>query len=336
MVQAIELQHATGNQEIDALLRGVVSAFEADFPGRSLGYFLIGSYADGSAVATSDLDVMLVFRGTVGESELAQAVAIAGDIAAKTPVPLDVDVTTEAMLLTGRAPLEAVRLRTTGVAIYGPDLRATLPLPTLAVYRRLVTPAPYINFVQLIRGRARIHYPLTYPNPDGEFFGYDAFRSANRYSPTGRGLKDLANGVGWAATALVALQSGKYLAGKGRVLKGYQADIGDEWAGFLAEVFALCRTQWAYHVPADRADRALLRALCGRVLAFENHYFARYRDFLLAELQGSDMQGPIFAAERLREVLYADRAVHDKLARQVRTGEPALRAAASETLLLLR
>src|SRR3954454_15062976 len=154
----------------------------------------------------------------------------------------------------------------------------------------------------MIRHRERSAYPLDYPDPGGEFFGYDVTRASNRYSPDGRGLKDLVAGIGWAATALVALRSGSYVGGKGAALRAYQAEVADAWTALLTEVYDLCRVRWAYLVPESPTERAQLRELCRRTLPFENHYLSIYRDFLLAELRGEDRAGWLFAAQRLGEV----------------------------------
>jgi hypothetical protein len=55
--------HSTGNQQVDHILQGVIGLYEMIFPGRIRGYYLVGSYADGSAVAASDIDVEIWFKG---------------------------------------------------------------------------------------------------------------------------------------------------------------------------------------------------------------------------------------------------------------------------------
>ena len=50
---AIALLTSTGQRSVDGILRGVVGLFEAVFPDRVRGYYLGGSYADGTAVPAS-------------------------------------------------------------------------------------------------------------------------------------------------------------------------------------------------------------------------------------------------------------------------------------------
>jgi hypothetical protein len=331
-VDRITLLYSTGAEQIDVTLRQIIAAGEAAFPGRIGIFLLIGSYHDGNPIATSDLDLVAVFRDDFAPGEEARAHKFAEALALGSAVPVDLDVIAADTLLAGHAPLEAVRLRFGCVPVSGTDLRDRLPLPPLSVYRRLVTPAPYVNFVGIIRGRTAITYPLDYPDPAGAFYGYDALRLSNRYSPDGRGLKDLVAGVTWAATALLALRAGRYVVGKAEAMRQYQAAIGDEWSDIIAEIYALCRLRWAYLVPTDPAERWRLRHLCQRVLAFENHYFAVYRDYLLAELRGADPAGRLFAARRCGEVLYPDEAIAAALAVCAADPAPNVAGAARSTL----
>jgi hypothetical protein len=66
-------------------------------------------------------------------------------------------------------------------------------------------------------------------------------------------------------------------------------------------------------VPEQAADRKLLRELCEQALAFENHFLEQYKPFLLAELQHHGEAIRLFAARRLRQVIYHDRMVNPAL-----------------------
>jgi predicted nucleotidyltransferase len=42
------------------VVRGLVELFELVFPARIRGYYLLGSFAEGTAVALSDIDLMVL------------------------------------------------------------------------------------------------------------------------------------------------------------------------------------------------------------------------------------------------------------------------------------
>ena len=65
----LELSAATGDDRADETLRALVTACEAAFPGRVRNYLLSGSYAGGDATPESDLDIGVLFQGTVSDDE---------------------------------------------------------------------------------------------------------------------------------------------------------------------------------------------------------------------------------------------------------------------------
>lgn len=340
-MDTITLLSSTGDPSVDRLLRGVIGRFEAAFPARIRCHYLKGSYTDGSAVSTSDLDLAVVFKGTLDGAEEERAARLAEECTLLSPLKLDVDALAEDRLLPkdvraaagdGLFVNESVRLKTASLPLYGEDIRDRIPLPPLDLYRRHVTRAPYVNYALVVRDTPTLVFPLAPPDPAGEFYGYDVRRADNQYSPTGVGTKDLVASVGWTATALVALHAGRYVGRKSDSLALYRECIGDEWAGFIGEIFARCRDAWAYLIPADPADRRLLRDLCARMPAFENHYLARYRDYLLDRLRRGDADDRLFAARRLGEVVYTDAETRAAL-RAIDPGDNgALRAAIRDAL----
>src|SRR5712691_3383703 len=68
-MDTLSLLTSTTNPAVDQVIRGVISIFEAAFPGRIRGYYLIGSLVDGSAVAASDIDMWAVFKDAFIDDE---------------------------------------------------------------------------------------------------------------------------------------------------------------------------------------------------------------------------------------------------------------------------
>jgi hypothetical protein len=156
--------------------------------------------------------------------------------------------------------------------------------------------------------------PLTYPDPAGEFYGYERKRIAAWYPvEVESGTKELVTGMVRATTAVLALQAGEYVVGRADAVELYAAIIGDEWSEYLQTLYGRCKRQWQYRVPVDRRDRALLQELCHRTLDFENHYFALYRTYLLGPLASSESGDCLFAAEQLCRVVYLDETIMARL-----------------------
>lgn len=321
----IALRSTTGDVATDALLRDAVARCAGAFPGRLLGSYLFGSYADGSAVPASDLDIILIFQGDDPDpGEARRARELAADWSRDHGLHLDL------------LPLGEDRLRREGhfrvkhgsVPLHGEDIRAALPDLSLAAYLRGYTRAPFGYASAGFRHTDRLVYPLAYPDPDDEFCGYVL---AN-HEP----VKALVAAACWDASLLVSLETGQLVPSKGASVRLYRARIGGAWADYLETLSTHGKGRWNYQVPAEPTGRALLRDLCRAYLRFENHYFARYRSYLLGELAAGEREGVIVAAQRLGEIAYPDDEVAAGLARAAAGDDRAVRDAARVALERLR
>src|SRR4028119_2013997 len=93
------LQFTTGVVTIDRLLRGLVRLIELSFAGRVRGFYLEGSYADGSAVSTSDVDLRVVFKDTVDPAERQRFAATVDALKHVSSHALDIKLEAEEALL---------------------------------------------------------------------------------------------------------------------------------------------------------------------------------------------------------------------------------------------
>jgi hypothetical protein len=274
---AIQQSDSTGDPRVDDILRGTLKVFLAAFPpNRIQAAYLVGSYADGSAVPLSDIDLRLVFAGDFLDLEEEQRFLVVRQYCRDlSPIPLDCPPLSEQRLLRDPAwSHEAISIKCASRHLYGEDLRPRLVLPDLETYTRQVERATLYFFARVHRIEMVV-YPLGYPDPDGEFYGYvDSGRSAHDapIDPDFASTKLLVHFVGFAATGLLARQAGRLVVKKGDWLEAYQDAIHDEWTPYLERLYHLCRQEWGYRVPLDAADRLALRKLCAQALEFENHY----------------------------------------------------------------
>jgi nucleotidyltransferase-like protein len=280
--------------------RAVYDAFIRRFPGRVRACYAEGSLADGSRLATSDIDLAIVFAdGFRDEDERHQAERLAQSLNRAAQIELDLTVTNEAALAGGIWP--ALKLASRLIA--GTDVLHRFSLVPTDQWARERMHAAYWLTIK-VHGRAEIvHPPLDYPDPTDEFYGY--LRRAIRL-PDGRTVpttRDLIRTTGWAATALLAHQAGQYVARKRDCHILYRRHIGGAHAALLDDIYTLCRQRWQYRIPDDPGDRASLRDICRRALAFENDFLAVYIPYLLAELLASQRDGAAHTADTLRQPL---------------------------------
>jgi hypothetical protein len=311
MMIAIMLNAATGNASVDALLRKIVARFETLFPGRVRGYYVIGSYGDASSVSTSDLDLDIVFKGRLAEDgERTHARDLCATLQAQTEIELDLDIGDEEGLRDGLPP----NLKFAGLCVYGEDVRDQYPILPLVAWTRDRMHSSYYRLGSLFGRTAPVRVPLTFPNPVGEFHGYDRRPIRLADGALVPSTRDLIRATGWAATALIALRAGRYVARKSECHHMYQELIGDEWAPLLTAIYKDCRQRWNYCIPTEPTDRALLRRLCVRTLDFENAFLAAYKAYVLSELRGAEAEGRRFAHETLARMPLDDAEVMRALA----------------------
>jgi len=291
---------------VDELLRGFIGIFETAFPGRVRVCYVDGSYADGSGVATSDVDVTLVFKEAFRDDEERQrARALCEYCVLLSGVELDAEVTDEAGLRRGVPP----SFKLAATLVYGEDRRDNLPLVSIEQWTRDRMHSSYWRVAHLFGRPLPVRYPVDYPDPNAEFYGYDRRTVRLSGGSEAPSTRDLIRLVGWAATALIARKARRYVARKRDCHVLYRELIGGEHADLLDDIYTQCRGRWQYLIPDNPVERRALRDICARTLAFENAFLLEYRTFLLGELRGADAEGRRMALEVLERAPLADEEV---------------------------
>ena len=314
-------------ERVDRDLRQAVDAFEVAFPGRVRGYYVEGSYADQTGVASSDLDLTIVFRDRfAGEAERQRAAALAAACADTSRVELDVVFLEEAALAGGADPMFKLASR----LVHGEDIRATVPLLSIEAWTRDRMHAAYWLLIKALDRPPVVRPPLQYPEPTASFRGYDRRPVRLPDGQTVSSTRNLIRVAGWMGTALVALRARRYVARKRDCHLMYRRWIGDEWAPLLEEIYVVCRATWGCLVPEAEAERRRLQGICECMLAFENHFLEQYRQFLVSQLHGVDREGlraalqvlarlPLLDSEVIAALRELERVPDEGLGRLVRT-----------------
>src|SRR6266568_4585292 len=133
LMTAIILTHSTGSPRADTVVRGIVTLFESLYPQRITGYYVKGSYADQTAIDTSDLDLTIVFASpltSATEQALVQRLVLACQ--QLSPLELDLTLTDEPQLRHHADPMFKLGAQ----VLYGQDIRATIPLIPITTWAR--------------------------------------------------------------------------------------------------------------------------------------------------------------------------------------------------------
>ena len=276
----IQLLDSTNNVQVDQLWRDIIGLFETTFPDRISGYYVTGSHATGTAIPTSDVDGVIVFRHDfIDRAEFTKAWQLLQHYMKGQPSQFDCILAREQLVFFYGSRF----VKFNSKLLYGADIRDRIELRQPNFDARAPISVPFVHMAQLRGNPKTLTAPLHYPDPDGEFYGYDCrtIRTANDVKVAS--MKAVPVCVGWCATTILD-RMGVVVEGKQDCLPKYKAHIGDAWTPFLAEVESKIRKGWHYLIPEDRTARRELRRLCKQTLAFENHYLILLRGFLLEEL----------------------------------------------------
>ena len=322
------LAYSIGNQRVDRILHGLVGVFETVFPNRIRCCYLKGSVALGTAVSTSDIDILFVFKGRFINCEEKEKVwQIRRHCAEISPIQLDIGVCGETQL----PPHAIVQVKRNSLVIYGEDIRAQLQLPPMKEWITTRLRASYQFLNQIRNGPKVLTFPLKYPDSEGEFYGYDQ-KEESLISEGRQSTQMLIRSVGWAATVIIALNAKRYVGSKFDCIKIYSESIDDRWTGFLKDIHEECINQWSYGIPKNGSDRKKLRCFCRRALLFENHFLTISRDYLLKELGDADDDYRFAAVKRLGEIIYSDDEVVNALEKLKNDANEDLQQAIIKTL----
>jgi predicted nucleotidyltransferase len=330
-MQELLLLNATGDERVDYLLKTIIATLEETFPRRIRCYYIEGSYANESQVATSDLDLVIIFKDSfLHEQERARAEELIRCYALLSGMAIDVQLVEEEHLRqVGVWP----GLKMASVIVYGEDIREQLSLVTLPVWTRVCMHTTYERIGRLFHLPCVGAGPLVHPDPDGEFYGYDQHKIRLVDGSQVNCMRDLVHLAGWSATAMLALKAGLYVACRSDCQRLYTDNIADQWTAFLYDTYTLCRGRWYCLIPDDPGERRLLRLICSRMPGFANHFLQLYKDFLLRELQADEKQGKLQAFCVLSKLPYKDAEIASAVCVLEHDLDDATRAGAAETML---
>lgn len=287
-----------GDARIDRVLPDFVGALELTFPARLRAMYISGSYASRTSTPASDLDGMVIFRGRLRDGEREIFASLARSQSRSQGMHLDlVPRGEEEWFATGEHSAKTA----SRVLVYGEDVSDRVrPAPLWRHVFDLMQGSWF--YLGHLRGGLPLRVPLDYPDPDGEFYGYERNGRKTDEGWTQPGTKALVAGVTLAASTLVGIRAEVAIVRSGDSVTAYKQEIGDAWSPWIEELYQRAKQRWAYQVPSDPADRQVLRALCAHALAFENSYLAVCRDYLQDEREQPDPERRALAVEGLSRI----------------------------------
>lgn len=266
----VDLQQSTADPRVDRVVRGVMRSLTSLLPDQVLSCYLLGSHAESTSHAASDVDLAVILSEQVRKDLLGRVV----DMCTTTsPIHLDIMAVTPREFIELYPGLLPV-LKVTGRRVWGADLAAMLPWPDPKRYTdhsiELATAC-----MAAIRNASSVVRPLDYPDPAGEFFGYDSRIAGIALAPQQR-LRGLTALVARTAIAYVGVATGRFCTSREEYLRLYREASTGRFADLIEQITSRCRGEWHYDVPGSSSDRADLRDMCREVLDFERCSLAEF------------------------------------------------------------
>lgn len=331
----LALHNPTNIAQADEILQGVITLYEMVFPGRVRAYYLTGSYTDGTAILvsgdrlnSSDLDLFIVFKGSLESGEAEKHAQLRAACTLISPFAIDAGVSGEDQLF----EKGNVVLKLDSLLLYGEDIREHLSLMSFNAYLQYSISLTHKSFLTMRDTPSYAIFPLDYPDPAGEFYGYDWSVKGGTLGWNQGGTRVLVASIGRAVSALVALKTGRYVGKKSDSVKTYKELINDEWTTLAEDIYQQCKFEWGYLVPEATEARQQLKELCRQTLAFENYFLTVSKTWLLSQLKDNDKKGKVWAIQQLGKIIFSDPEIENALSALVRDADKELNQAASETL----
>lgn len=214
-MEPISLLFLTGHPSVDRVAQGLIGIFEHVFPNGVLGYYVLGSYANGSALPSSDLGVVMLFEDRfLTQHEFDTAVAINESCKLISPIVLDAWVISDERTRQAAFIGDTLELVWSGRCIYGTDTRDTITAKPDASYVRWAMDIPPYPITVARSAQEFITVPVPYPHPTGQFYGYDQWQVRVANGQEVPGTKLLVAIVGRITSALLSYMTGQVVASK--------------------------------------------------------------------------------------------------------------------------
>lgn len=333
-LKSVPLLASTGVQKVDDIIRGVIGLYDRFFPNRIRSAYIRGSYASGFAVPTSDIDLELIWKDTPTDEEWVLNRQVRHLCELISPIEISVglwdgppddscfkfdclciygeDVTNQM----GAAPVEDyIRFS------FGTQLMRDVRLWDLDTYPQDYPPRISDREERRILSAGMLVYPLDFPDPDGEFYGYNQRLNLSLYSEPEIGVKDLIQGIFECILPLAAQKVNRHIHNKEDAFQVFAKECQTEFSDFITEVWQVVRGEWHYRVPTNTTDRNRLRDLCSQFLNLENYYLTQFKQFWLEQIQSPSPtkwayqpgDHRIYGLESLTEVLFPDQEIESIL-----------------------
>lgn len=241
------------------------------FPSRLQSAYLCGSFATDQYDDGSDIDILIIFKGSPQLREQQEVKLLFKRLASCSAGPLlDVSLAYEKTLIrVGDIDLS------NALVLAGDDIRNQLPAVDDLEYVWRNFRAAFTCSVMLRKGAGPQSGAWDLPDPTDELGGYPTYSRAQPMSGTNR---DWLTTICRQATALLSAQTDFRPCNKKEAIDLYKQHIPDTWGTFLSHFYYTIRLHHKNRVNVLNAKEQ--RKFVNRSLDFENYFLKHYTEAL--------------------------------------------------------
>ena len=243
------MQELTIQSEISAetLVNGIVSIICTCFEERILSIYLSGSFNRNQLTLSSDIDMSIIFQGTMTDAEYERFMQLRQGIQLLSPLRLDMWAESEDKMKARPANFATRSAK----CLYGEDFFSDLPVQPIEHFAmRWIHKS--IHYISVLRGRPQANpLPLSYPQAEDDFFGYTTFADFDTAEAFTKGIRIIVNMTTACSTARLAIEKGIEVTSKQDSVEQYKAHFDDEWGDYLIDIVKLIKMDLQYQFPSQ-------------------------------------------------------------------------------------
>lgn len=245
-------------------LQCVVDRFASRFTDSLISIYLIGSYVDGSAIPSSDIDGFIIFDAEHWQSVHDEAKRVLQELRQESSIWLDFALIDTSGKTRYIDLSKDARFHLGSRLVWGEDIRHRYDFPKIGERAPRIL-CNCLARIALTRKLDTLPEILSYPDPKDTYYGYVSQSNLAREPSPKAAVQD----VCWYGNAILAMEHRVSCGSRMQVIEGMLKHEPDGLGRFLWTLHDTCKIQWHWRMPEGSDAVSLLSDLCSGVLSIE-------------------------------------------------------------------
>lgn len=294
----IILAHHTNDLKTDDILKGFISFCELLLPDSIAAYYLSGSRSDNTAVASSDIDLIIIENQPFSQDKVDLFMYILHTCNRMSSIEIGFCVFSQDELNIGVPAYVKSAL-----FLYGKDILANIPIIDNAHMTNTFVYGAFRFLYHFLRdSHSTLTFPLNVPDKTKDFNGYLEFKK-NNYPKT----KILVNATARITSALLGIKKNIQPRNKSQSIKLFVELFNCEYTELVNDIYENVYQKWSYDIPKNENEIQKLKTICDTFILFENYFLDEVHPYIVENLRSQDSKNRENAKKCLNMISYNDK-----------------------------